>query len=532
MQTYIIGIGQCGSSITLDMIARLTGFTKSKEIASRPQEHGSKAATNELLNKLMSDYQKRNWLGNIADTLKRFFGLDGDPGGAILVDPRFAIIDGNQDNYVKNAFSVFQNQLTNPSDDLTPLQRYLVDLILGAQVLGLGNRDNGCANGIVGEAVVSEELQAGQLRNKLGTNQAGFLLLPNGNGRTGVRVRLFFIVSSAAGGTGSGGSAHLANDAVLDRSQSDRGSLAVNLVVLPNIETSAFNPRYALNAGRFLSRSCGTVFRKGQADQRPFSSVLFSNPSNEGNFRQLQLLNDYMVEFMMRCANFSFLGNVARVGRDMDPTEVVTFMEGKCIVLAMNQLDRSAQDSPDLETDLVKPAFANIFEETMTESNMKARGVSVERHVESPDGDEATVDVLAQCTRALFVVGIPPKFNRSIDLPKIQRLIQKYSGSSLSSGISAYSYGSLEDLEITIMLRFPSLDKNPLARHFVRRYACKSQSDSPRRARPLLEATYVGRASKSEDEDAEAFEEIAQNRSSVVGFADFMLDPRRASQFG
>ena len=532
MQTYIVGIGQCGSSITLDMISKLTGFTKSKEITSRPQEYGSKAATNELLTKLISDYEGRNWVGQLADQFRRIFGIDTGPDGAMLVDPRFALIDGNDDNYVKNAFSVFQGALTNPVDDLTPLQRYLVDLILSTEVLDLADRNNGCANGIVGEAVVSKALPADGLREKLGIDGSGFLVPPNSNVR-GARVRIFFIVASAGGGTGSGGSAHLASDAILDGSKSDRGSLAVNLVVLPSTQASSFNPRYALNAGRFLARSGCVVYSEAKSDQRRFSTVLFSNPPNEGDFRQLQALNDYIVEYMMRCANFSFVGVVARVCRDVDPLELITFMDGKCIVLAMNHLDGYAQDSSDLETELVEPAFSSVFEHTAAGLDQRARGLSIERHLDSPDSSDDTVDVLAQSTAAFIALGTPPGFGRAINVPKIQQLVREFSGSPLSSGISSYSYGSLKDLEITIMLRFRNLEHNALAKHFVKRYAGMGRPTRPRgRAKPLPEADYIDQAAKAEHADAEAFEEIAQNRRSTEGFDAFMLDPRGVQKFG
>ena len=532
MQTYIVGIGQCGSSITLDMISKLTGFTKSKEITSSPQIHGSKAATNELLIKLLSDYKGRNWLGQFADQFRRYFGLDQSADGALLVDPRFALIDGNDDNYVKNAFSVFQSELTNAVDDLTPLQRYLVDLILGTEVLDLGGRNNGCANGVVGEAVVSKTLPADGLREKLGIDGSGFLISPKNSGRRGARVRIFFIVASAGGGTGSGGSAHLASDAILDSSVPDRGSIAVNLVVLPSTQAGAFNPRYALNAGRFLARSGGVVFRKAQSERRRFSTVLFSNPSNEGDFRQLQTLNDYMVEFMMRCANFSFVGNVARGCRDVDPLELITFMEGKCVVLAMNHLDWFAENSSDLETELVKPAFANVYEQSASGLDRKTRGLSIESYPNAPDNDDDPFDALAQSTAAFIALGAPPGFDRTIDVPKIQRLVQEFSSSALNSGIYTYSYGSLKFLEITIMLRFPSLEKNPLARHFVKRYSGRGRPAKPRkRARPLLEANYIERASEEEHADAEAFEEIAQNRRITEGFDAFMFDPRSVRKF-
>ncbi|MDE0421703.1 MAG: hypothetical protein OXK76_12570 [Gammaproteobacteria bacterium] len=531
MQTYIVGIGQCGSSITLDLIAKLTGFSKSKEIRSRPQQHGSKAATNELLTKLMSDYERRNWIGQLADKLKGFVELDKDPGGALLVDPKFAIIDGNDDNYVKNAFAAFQDELTNPVEDLTPLQRYLVDLILDTQVLDLAGRDNGCANGIVGEAVVSNVFPADELRRSLGIDGSGFTVSSHSSGR-GPRVRIFFIVASAGGGTGSGGGAHLACDAILDGPESDRGSLVVNLVVLPNTQASVLNPRYALNAGRFLARSCAMVFRRGQPNQRSFSTVLFSNPPNEGDYGQLQALNDYLVEYMMRCANFTFSGNVSIVCRDIDPLELISFMEGKCIVVAMNHLDDRAQDSSDLETELVKPAFGNVFEQDRS-GDQRARGLSTERYLTAPEGGgDDRADVLAQSTAAFVALGIPPRLHRTIDVPKVMRLIQEASGSALSSGIYAYSYGSLEDMEITIMFRFRRLEENRLASHFVKRYAGKGRPTKPRgRARPLLEANYIERASKVEDADAEAFEEIAQNRRVTEGFDAFMFDPRSVRKF-
>ncbi|MYA16389.1 MAG: hypothetical protein F4Z28_06230 [Gammaproteobacteria bacterium] len=216
----------------------------------------------------------------------------------------------------------------------------------------------------------------------------------------------------------------------------------------------------------------------------------------------------------------------------MDPLELITFMEWKCIVLAMNHLDWFAGGSSDLETELVEPAFANVYEQSEPGLDQKTRGLSVECYPNSSASGEEPVDVLTQSTAAFIALGAPPGFDRTINVPKIQRLVQEFSGSELSSGIYTYSYGSLKFLEITIMLRFRSLEQNSLARHFVKRYAGKGRSAKPRkRARPLLEANYIERASEAEHADAEAFEEIAQNRRVTEGFDAFMFDPRSVRKF-
>lgn len=529
MRTYIIGVGQCGTSIALDLISSVTNFTKSKEINSRPQEHGSTAATNELLGRLRSDYAKPKWTRRFLDTVNQLFGLDGDVKGGLLVDPELALIDGNQENYVKNAFSVFKKDLTSPVEEVTRLQRYLVELILGTRVLDLKGWNRGCVYGTIGEAVVKEALPIRDLRSALEIDDGG-RLSARGQGDDGLaRVRIFFVVASAGGGTGSGGSSWLGSGAILEKSDATQGSLVANLIVLPSFEASALNPRYALNAGRLLARASAIMYEKGGANAKPFSSVLFSNPNNEGDFQKLQVLNNYIVEFILRCANFSYVGNVARAARDLDPQELISFMDGKSVVIGMSHLDVSQWSSSDLWSELVGPAFVDLFSETGDGVDQKPRGLSVERSLPSEKGDDC--DVLAHSTAALVVLGIPPKFGVAVDVPRIASLILELSGSSMRGGVFAYSYGSLADLEITVMLRFPAVRKNPLAAHFIRRYACKEPTyKGGERAKPLLEATYVQRVAKSEDEDAEEFESISGLLGALDGLGGFVLDRRRARE--
>ena len=498
MQIYIIGIGQCGSSVVFDVISELKGFVKSGDVKSLPQSGYSEAASNDLLKRMRKDRARTNL--RIAPWLNRFRGPS--PARKAFILPRIAIIDGNPDNFIKEALSRFAVEDMEGNDkDL----RRLVELVSNTKVLGLGQWASGCGNGLVGELVTKANLRPASLQQQLGIDEHGNLnsdndLLP---------VTVFLVISSGGGATGSGGGVYLAQtDALLSRAgkraaAGPNNAIVANAVVLPSLQASLDNRKYVLNAGRALARHGNMITETKDGDSAPgtpSSIILFSNPHNEGDSRALQRLNNYLAEFAIRVANFTCPGSVARIARDVGIRELM-FLRGKTCVLAMSHLAEELWDDETLESALVQRAFANLYES----STDKPYGLSVE----SVDAEHNTASVTATATSAMVVVGVPPTFQRSLSTAGIGDFLRKYSGSELRSGVGSFAYGSAKNLELTVILRYRSMRACPLAMHFVRQYVGKAwQVD----ADELSEIEYIrSRASQAEEDDeyTETFEAFA-----------------------
>lgn len=522
MQIYIIGIGQCGTSVAFDVISDLTGFVKSKEVKSKPQDAGGAEATsNDLLDRMNKDFARTDlWRAHIRPWISRLFG--SSRGREAFILPKFSIIDGNPDNFVKDAFRKFKDRFvdgaernvdgTEPNDK--DLER-LVDLISSTEVLGLGGWASGCANGLVGEVVTRDNLQAAGLRQSLGIDGQGNL----DDQDSIFSVAIFLVVSSGGGATGSGGGVYLAQtDALLDRAgqgaPADGPSQAIvaNAVVLPSVKASSDNRKYALNAGRALARHGNKITQTKDGDgvrDKPSSVILFSNARNEGDSRDLQRLNNYLAEFAIRLANFTFPGNVARIVRDVDPSEM-KFLRGKTCVLAMSHLAEDLWSESALETMLVQRAFANLYESGVD----KPHGLSVE----SVDGEHDPASVLATASSAMVVLGVPPTFEGSLSIEEIGDCLRTHSGSALRSGISSFAYGAAKHLELTVFLRYRSIDVCPLAMHFVRQYVGETWHVD---ADELLETEHIRIRAEQDDEYAETFEALATDLDELSDTMNF-----------
>ena len=527
MQIYIVGIGQCGTSIAFDVISRLTGFVKSKAVTSSPQTGGSKAASNELLKRLNNDMRRRDrWKAYVLSWVERL--ARGNTSRKIFVMPRIAIIDGNPDNFIKDAFQKFRGGVveaddSSDNDDAARMRKHLVDLITGTEVLGFETWNNGCANGIVGETITSLELPMDQCRELLHIDGAGKLI--GGNDLT-LPVNIYLVVSSAGGGTGSGGGVHLGQGgALVDRGPNN--PLVLNAVVLPSVRSSMDNPKYALNAGRAMARYANVIAVKdGEGDEGDRNSaVLFSNPGDEGDKRTLQALNNYVAEFSIRLANFTFAGNVARIARDVDPRELASFFTGKVSALGMSYLAHGDWDKDDLEKLMVKRAFGDIYENIGDDDVETPQGLSLEKTVEVGGSGESS-NVLAGATSAIMVLGLPPDFYRKLDLGKIGEYVKEFSGSELPAGIRTFSYGSARDLEFTLFLRYRHLDACPLAKYFVDRYI-----DPELGAGGVTEIQYLENRARQDDDYAEVFEEVVRDLANLGGLDKFdgyvLNNPRR-----
>lgn len=516
MQIYIIGIGQCGTSIAFDVISRLTGFVKSKAVTSSPQRGGSEAASNELLKRLNNDLGLRErWISKVSSWADRL--LNPVSPRKVFVMPRIAIIDGNPDNFVKDAFQKFQDGDGGglPVDDpeSEDMQQQLVDLITETIVLGFDDWNSGCANGIVGEMITSTKFSKPQLRQCLYIDGAGNRTDANGNIAVqdgAPPVSIYLVVSSAGGGTGSGGGVYLGqSDALVDRAPNN--PLVLNAVVLPSVRSSADNPRYALNAGRALARYVNVIAAKATRDDegyrdRDSSAVLFSNPHDEGDRQALQALNNYMAEFSIRLANFTFAGNVSPIARDVDPRELTSFFERKVSALGMSYLTYGNWDKGNIEKQIVEQAFGDIYANTGGDIE-KPWGLSLERTIKVGVSGEQ-LDVLSNTTSAIMVLGLPPNFHRTLDIGKIGEHVRKFSKSELSAGIRTFSYGSAEDLEFTVFLRYRRLDSCPLAQHFVKRYIDPKSGAS---GSEISETRYLENRATQDDDYAEVFEEVVRD---------------------
>ena len=96
------------------MIANLTGFVKSKDVKSTPEAGGVTAARNDLLKRMEQDLKKTTlWRAHIAPWVSRAFGFDLTRGRKAFILPKIAIIDGNPNNFVKDAFGRFANSVNN-----------------------------------------------------------------------------------------------------------------------------------------------------------------------------------------------------------------------------------------------------------------------------------------------------------------------------------------------------------------------------------------------------------------------------------
>lgn len=514
MQIYVIGIGQCGTSMAFDTISELTGFVKSKEVKTLPQkDEDVEAARNELEKRLNEDLGKASWRAQFGVWLSRVWS--GQKGRKAFILPKIAIVDGNPNNFVKDAFDQFSGNIgLSDSERRDRDLEKLVGLIKGTKVLGLGNWASGCANGVVGEAVTEANLQPDALRTALGVDARGNL-----EGDDNVfPVSVFLVVSSGGGATGSGGGVYLAQtNALLSRTQTRaRGNppshtMVANAIVLPSIQASSDNRKYALNAGRALARHSNAITQgTDDGSEKPSTIILFSNPPDEGDKRALQQLNNYLAEFAIRVANFTFAGNIANIARDVDEREL-RFLLGKTCVLAMSHLDQDDWYEGKLESKLVERAFANIYEIDAD----KPHGLSVE-HWPRPE-ENSTASGLSAASSAMVAIGVPPTFHKPLSIRKINDRLRECSGSPLQSDIRTFAYGAAKNLELTVFLRYRTMGACPLAMHFVTQYVGAQWNDGD----SVPEKEHILARSEQNDDYAETFEEWADDLDALGGPMDF-----------
>lgn len=259
---------------------------------------------------------------------------------------------------------------------------------------------------------------------------------------------------------------------------------------------------------------------------KPSATILFSNPQDEGERRALQQLNNYLAEFAIRVANFTFPGSVGGIARDVDEREL-RFLLAKTSVVAMSHLSQDDLYEGDLESKLVERAFVNIYESDTD----KPYGLSVEDRSRS-DGDGGE-SVLSTTSSAMVAIGVPPKFSQPLKIKKINRLLREHSGSQLGD-IRTFAYGSGKNLELTVFLRYRSMSKCSLAMHFVKQYVGEQwYADDDE----VLETEHIVARSEGVEDDAETFEELAAELDVLSGTLDFgsftvqrPAEPRQAKE--
>ena len=458
--------------------------------------------------------------------MSRALGLDLTRGRKAFILPKIAIIDGNPNNFVKDAFGRFANSVNNVMANEEDEHKrkdlmQLVELIGNTTVLGLGKWADGCANSLVGEAVTTANLTPVDLRNRLGVDDRGNLKDKDGK-PVYLPVSIFLVVSSGGGATGSGGGVYLTKAGTLfspagEGAQADGPNHAIvtHAVVLPSRQASSDNKKYALNAGRALARHGNeiTATEVGSDGYQESSSViLFSNPRDEGDPRALQCLNNYLSEFAIRVANFTFPGSVAGITRDVDTREL-GFLSGKTCVLAMSHLAEEVWDEENLESTLVERALADLYASGVD----KPCGLSVE----SGTAEHAPASVLATASSAMVVVGVPPKFEGPLKIGMIADCLKEYSGSRFNSGISSFAYGSAKHLELTVFLRYRTMKACPLAVHFVDQYVGTSWDVDVDKLRETEHIRTRANRDEQDDEYAETFEGFAKDVRELSGSLDF-----------
>lgn len=226
----------------------------------------------------------------------------------------------------------------------------------------------------------------------------------------------------------------------------------------------------------------------------------------------MQNLNNYLSEFAIRMANFTFRGSVAGITRDVDTREL-GFLIGKTCVLAMSHLAEELWGEVDLESTLVERALANLYESSVD----KPQGLSVE----SGGGEHDPTGVLATASSAMVIVGVPPKFEGSLKIARLVNCLKEHSGSKLNSGIGSFAYGSAKHLELTVFLRYRTMDACPLAVHFVDQYLGVTWDVD---VDEMPETEYIKmRANRDEHEDeyAETFEGFVRDLRDLGGLLDF-----------
>jgi hypothetical protein len=331
--------------------------------------------------------------------------------------PQFFVVDGNRNNAVVDGLQ---------GDDIN---KSLGALKILVAALSLADRNNGCSFGQVGEYEFCKE-------KRFGTSNSVFNKLKFDEQPEIINVLVF----AGGGGSGSGGAP------VLNAETRSKDSLLFNFMVLPPQQIS--DHRLAWNTGRSVMR-LSTI-------QSHTALLLFSNLSE--NQDDQYSINQYIRKLIVRLANFGYAGNIPRVATDIDRKDLQVFFSGNPAFVGLSSLK---QDDPSEENiiELVNQAFTPIIGED-------PHGLSIE-YPEEGEGE-----LFKTISKILIVVGLPTKYKDSakiIDIAKRQ-VAERFKRNLSQLDCRAYSYTSLDEVELTIFFRHNNYRSNFLLNHFLDSY--------------------------------------------------------------
>jgi hypothetical protein len=330
--------------------------------------------------------------------------------------PQFFVVDGNRNNAVVDGLQ---------GDDIN---KRLGALKILVAALSLAKRNNGCSFGQVGEYEFCKEKKSGASNNVF--NKLRF----------DEEIDINALIFAGGGGSGSGGAP------VLNAEARSKDSLLFNFMILPPSWIS--DRRQAWNTGRSIMR-LATI-------QSQTALLLFSNLSE--SLGDQYSINQYIRKLVVRLANFGYAGNIPRVATDIDKKDLQVFFSGNPAFVGLSSLK---QDDPSKENilEMVNQALTPIVGED-------PYGLSIEY----PEAAEQKL--FNSISKILIVLGLTPKYKDNVKIVDIvKQQVAARTGRKLSElDCRAYSYTSLDEIELTVFFRHNNYRSNFLLEHFLDSY--------------------------------------------------------------
>jgi hypothetical protein len=330
--------------------------------------------------------------------------------------PQFFVVDGNRNNAVVDGLQ---------GDDIN---KRLGALKILVAALSLTNRNNGCSFGQVGEYEFCKEKKSGASNNVF--NKLKF--------DEGIDINA--LIFAGGGGSGSGGAP------VLNAEAGSKDSLLFNFMILPPSWIS--DRRQAWNTGRSIMRLATVQSQTGL--------LLFSNLS-ESQGDQYSI-NQYIRKLVVRLANFGYAGNIPRVATDIDRKDLQVFFSGNPAFVGLSSLKKEDPSKEDI-TEMVNDALTPIIGEDPC-------GLSIEY----PEKGEQ--ELFNTIRKILIVIGLPPKYRDNVKIVDAvkQQVAERFGRNRSELDCRAYSYTSLDEVELTIFFRHDNFRSNFLLKYFLDSY--------------------------------------------------------------